>query len=248
MPQRRALGEGDRQLIQDLRAHGLAARVIYDIGAAAGGWTCAMLQTCPDAEYHLFEPLAERRADYAGEIGELLRTTVRQGPGAVRLHPVALGEHNDTTQLAMTDDGVGSSVHHVASVASTPVEVPLVRLDDYARQHGLARPDVVKMDVQASEDAILRGMGDLLDHAQVLIIETWLRRCYGPKTPLLTELVATLRERGFTFVRVIDEYYNDRHELLAMDAVFVRRELLERMHAAPGELIERPELAVRAEG
>jgi len=244
MPQRRGLGEGDRQLIQDLRAHGFTARVIYDIGAACGGWTRAVMQACPDAEYHLFEPLANHREDYRRELGELAGADAAHA-GTVRLHAVALGETNETVHMAMTDDGVGSSVHRVASVASQPVAVPLVRLDDYAAKHALAKPDIVKMDVQASEDAILRGMGDLVDHAQVLIIETWLRRCYGPKTPLLTELVATLRERGFTFVRVIDEYYNDLHELLAMDAVFVRRELLERMHAAPGELIERTELLAR---
>lgn len=233
MPQRRPLAEGDRQLVSDLNAWGYTPRVVYDIGAAVGGWTRELKRSLPNAEFHLFEPLANHRADYRVELDALIRET-----HGVTLHPVALGDETGPIDIAMTDDGVGTSIHHLKTVASTPVRVDRWRLDEYAAAKNLPPADLVKMDVQASEDAIIRGMGTLLDHAQVLIIETWLRRCYGPQTPLLTEMVAALREHGFTFIRVIDEYYNDRHELLAMDAVFVRKALLERMNAAPGGLIE----------
>jgi FkbM family methyltransferase len=199
-----------------------------------------MRRVLPGARFELFEPLAGHRTDYREQLDALLN----EG-GDIRLHALALGDEPGTIDIAMTDDGVGSSVHMVKSVASTPVRVERARLDDLARERAIAPADLVKMDVQASEDAILRGMGSLLDHAQVLILETWLRRCYGPKTPLLPEMVSVLRDRGFTFVRVIDEYYNDRHELLAMDAVFIRRELLERINAKPGALIEQPTVAAR---
>ncbi len=233
MPQRRPLAEGDRQLIADLAAFGFVPRVVYDIGGAVGGWSRDMRRSLPDAEFHIFEPLARHRNDYRTELDALVRED-----SAVHVHPIALGDVDGPIEIAMTDDGVGTSVHQVKSVESTPVRVECRKLASYAAEKRMPSPDLIKMDVQASEDAILRGMGDLLNSAQVLIIETWLRRCYGPKTPLLTEMVSLLRDQGFTFIRVIDEYYNDWHELLAMDAVFVRKSLLQRISAPAGSLIE----------
>lgn len=233
MPQRRPLAQGDQMLIADLSRFGFSPRVVYDIGGAVGGWTRQMRQSLPGAEFHIFEPLARHRPDYRAELDALVTSDPR-----VRLHPIALGEVDDEIEIAMTDDGVGTSVHAVKSVASTPVRVSCRRLDGYANLHHLPRPELVKMDTQASEDAIIRGMGSLVDSVQVFIIESWLRRCYGPKTPLLNELVGSLREQGFTFVRIIDEYYNQWHELLALDAVFVRRSLLEKMQIPEGGLIE----------
>lgn len=234
MPQRRGLAEGDRQVVADLGALGYVPSVVYDVGGAVGGWTAEMMRAVPGAEFHVFEPLAEIRGDYRDGLAEVKRV----GGGRVHVHATALSDVTGPVEIAMTEDGVGTSVHRTASVQSTAVKVACHRLDEYAAGKGLPAADLVKMDVQAHEDAILRGMGKLLDSAQVLILETWLRKCYGPKTPLLTELVVELREKGFTFVRVIDEYYNDRHELLAMDAVFMRRSLLERLAVSPGGLIE----------
>lgn len=233
MPQRRPLAEGDRQLIADLANLGYTPRVVYDIGAAFGGWSAELLRSLPDAHFHLFEPLADHREDYRAGLDAVLAQHAN-----VTLHRVALGDATGPIDIAMTADGVGTSIHRTDSVQSTPVRVDRWRLDEYAARHALPAADLIKMDVQASEDAILRGAGQLLEHAQVLILETWLRRCYGPQTPLLTELVTALRDQGFTFIRVIDEYYNDRHELLAMDAVFVRKSLLNRLAPPPGGLIE----------
>jgi FkbM family methyltransferase len=234
MPQRRGLAEGDRQVVADLVSLGFVPGVVYDVGGAVGGWTAEMMKVLPGAEFHVFEPLAEVRGDYREGLAEVKRL----GGGRVHVHATALSDVTGAVEIAMTEDGVGTSVHRTASVQSTAVKVACHRLDEYAAEKKLPGADLVKMDVQAHEDAILRGMGALLDSAQVLILETWLRRCYGPKTPLLTELVMELREKGFTFVRVIDEYYNDRHELLAMDAVFMRRSLLERLAVSPGGMIE----------
>ena len=67
------------------------------------------------------------------------------------------------------------------------IEVPRLGLDEYISVHGIPAPHVIKIDTQGGEEAILRGAPRSLESAGLLILETWLDRCYGPQTPLLGE-------------------------------------------------------------
>ena len=72
------------------------------------------------------------------------------------------------------------------------VDVPKYRLDAYIEHKRLPLPDVMKLDCQGAEEVILEGAVDCLRTADVVLLETWLTREYGPRTPLLTEIVAFL--------------------------------------------------------
>jgi FkbM family methyltransferase len=210
-----------------LASFGYQPKVIYDIGASNGGWSANINAVFPHARYELFEPLAGTFEPYARQMKENLNAAPH-----FRLHPIALGEADGTIDMGMTPDGFGSSVHTRESLNMSKVRVPIRRLDSYAAEHRLHPPDIIKIDVQASEDAILRGCGELLASAGVLHLETWLRRCYGPRTPLLTELVEWLLPRGFVLVNFGDEYYSNHHELISVDAFFCSRQLMESIRGA----------------
>ena len=61
--------------------------------------------------------------------------------------------------------------------------VPLHTLDEFVRENNLPVPQVLKLDVQGAERKILSGAAATMRTADVIFLETWLVRGYGPDTP-----------------------------------------------------------------
>ena len=111
---------------------------------------------------HCFEPIPR--------VAELLRRSLRANGylhlnGIAIVHACAVGARNDTVQLRYKEgDYSGGSLHvsdarAKAEIFST-VEVPLVRLDDALKN--LSHADLVKIDVEGGEMAVIDGMSELI--------------------------------------------------------------------------------------
>jgi FkbM family methyltransferase len=213
--------EVDVALHSVLRDAGLVAKVVYDIGAANAFWSTRVSDKVhPGAAFHLFEPLAETQASYAG----YLKKNLSEHPGFT-LHPVALGDRDGTVEFWTDPDGYSSTALAMKGVTGfSPKSVKMVRLDDYVERLRLPPPDVIKIDVQGFEEQILRNGVRCMQHATALQIETWFYRGYGPKTPLLSEIIDLVGEHGFDLVELGDRYYAGGHTLTSVDAYFVKRE------------------------
>jgi len=215
--------ESDIKFFKQMLTEGYSPSVIYDIGASNAQWSKCISEILPDAEYHLFEPLASVNFSL---YEKKLRENLAEHP-EFTLHPVALGRESGMTELNVTPDGVGSSL--IAMATAKQVEVPCWRLEDYVRAKKLPQPQVLKMDVQGYEACVLEGAGELLSKVDVLMLETWFHRGYGPDTPLITELVEALWPLGFVLFRVGGPYVDHNRRLTAIDAFFVSERLLEEL-------------------
>ncbi len=126
----------------------------------------------------------------------------------IRFLPHALGEHDgERAVLNITrQPGCSSLLKPNAAVCSAypygpqldvlanyPVE--LARLDSICRAEGL-RPDVLKIDTQGTELAILRGAGDLLSHMLVVELEVEFVEQYEGQ-PLFSDVDQFMRRNGF---------------------------------------------------
>ena len=210
------------RLLRELKASGFEPAVVYDIGASTGVWSETIAGVFPQAEYHLFEPLAELVDAYKTDMAERLRRLPN-----LKLHPFALGDSNGSTEIFVSrEDPYASSVHFRPS-SPAPMQVTRYRLDDYVAEKGLPAPDIIKMDCQGAEDTILNGGKGALQHAKVLFLETWLRRDYGPKTPLLCEIIEFLKGFSFSPVEIGERFYDDRHRLYSIDVAFFSESLLQ---------------------
>ncbi|MBK5292936.1 MAG: FkbM family methyltransferase [Acidobacteriia bacterium] len=217
----------DRHFLARLKATGYEPRVIYDVGASTGIWSEVASTVFPDAKFHLFEPLAEL---YKND----LQSRMKRLPN-LALHAVALGDANGTAPMFVARDKYGSSLNDRGEVAevlrATPV--PVHRLDDYARQWHLPPPQVVKIDCQGAEALIMAGAEEALQSAEVLLLETWFQRGYGPKTPLICEIVEFLRIRRFSLVDLGEHFYDQDHRLYSVDAFFLAESLLTEIRLPP---------------
>lgn len=215
----------ERRLLTLLARAGYTPAVIYDIGAAVGGWAETICSVCPDAAFHLFEPLADALPVYRAGLAERLARYPN-----LTLHKVALSDSNGETVMSVSNDSWSSTLVDMGHHADfkSKVTVAQHRLDDYITAQALPWPDLIKMDTQATEHLVIAGATRALGHAEIVMAESWLYREYGPETPLLTDLAALLEPLGFQLCALGGHFYDDNHRLYGVDAVFAKRAFLKR--------------------
>jgi FkbM family methyltransferase len=160
-----------RELLQDhVRSGAVRPFVVFDAGANVGDYTHAVLRAARTAgcavEVHVFEPsprcLQVLRQSFAGD------PQVRIVAGALAS---AKGE------AVLYDGGLGSTLASLVprdvltGKAGAEVTVPLLRLGDYLAEQGIARVDLLKLDVEGSELAALHGLGERLRPENVGLIQ-----------------------------------------------------------------------------
>lgn len=209
--------------LKRLKAQGHEFEVIYDVGSNIGEWSVDVQELFPNARFDLFEALAGRFADIDDN---LMTDRLRDGA----LHPVALSDRNGMGDIKILDvGGQGSSiiVHPNDRKREDMRVVPctLARMDDYVAQNGLRQPDFIKLDTQASELKVLKGAEYTIQGAKFILAETWMRRVYGPGTPMFQELAAWLYERDFVlFDMLLNDAGRDADGTLRwLDAVYIHK-------------------------
>ncbi|MGA2771778.1 MAG: FkbM family methyltransferase [Bryobacteraceae bacterium] len=209
---------------------GFAPATIFDIGAANGAWSALIGNNVfPDATFHMFEPLAKLNEGF--EKG--LRFQMQYHPKFV-LHEVALGAECKHVTMCIHPDGFSSTTLDMGEHPDyqTRQSVPQYTLDQYVADHGLPLPDLIKLDTQGAEWAILSHAERCLEQAALVFAETWFCRGYGPQTPLITELGDLLDRHEFQLAELGYQFYDGNHRLYGCDAFFLKRCFLERVAPA----------------
>jgi len=159
----------ERLIFSRLKALGFEPRAIFDIGSAVAGWSATIARVFPSAQFHFFEPLVDLKPLYKHCCDWFLARYPN-----FSLHKVALGDCDGTVTIYSDTSGVSPTILPEDYSASLPEEehVPIAASGVRGRSR-LARPDLLKVDVQGGEMLVLKGAGELLDTVQVLEAETW---------------------------------------------------------------------------
>ena len=225
-----AFAQCEKQFFTRMQACGFEPSVIYDVGAAHGCWSAVIAEVFPEAQFELFEPLAGRDPVYRRELDRRLESHPN-----FRLHEFAVGDRNGEADFWCMPSAVASSLLAQSAPRDQRIKVPVRRLDDAVAALGLPQPQLIKMDIQGGEALAISGGVKTVVQADMLHLETWLRRGYGKPTPLLPELMDGLRPLGFVLVHLGDFYREDHQELASVDAFFAHARLIERLRAGGGE-------------
>jgi FkbM family methyltransferase len=208
----------DRAHLARLRKMGVEVRRFFDIGGSDGEWSWHISQDFPQATFDLFEPLADQVAEYSDTLKKTL-----QNP-RFRVHKIALGSECKRSSMSVYPDNPrGSTALESAAVTDEAknVEVQMLTLDRAVDQFRLPLPHVIKIDTQGCELNILAGARETLPGVSALVLECWLMRSYGPKTPLLLEVANFLRQFDFYLWDFGGEWRDDKGVLGAQDCVFL---------------------------
>jgi FkbM family methyltransferase len=213
------LTDTDRERFRHLRKLGLELSHFFDVGASTGRWSSRVAQDFPHGRFNLFEPLIDYSTDYRSK----METTLARHPG-FRLHKVALGEEcRRATMFLYPGNLVGSTALPLGAKPpdAERIEVDMVTIDYVIEEFRLPLPQVIKMDTQGCELSILQGGTRTLPQVDVLLLECWLTRAYGPTTPLLLEVAEWLREFDFHLWDLGNAWRDPAGVLVAQDCLFL---------------------------
>ncbi len=131
--------------------------VIFDVGANRGMWTSFVLKYNPKVTVHAFEPLQE----------EFQRLTERHIKGNVICNPLGL---SDAESREYMDPG-SQSLHRKDQSTGNFQQVQLTTLDLYCKRNMIEHIDLLKIDTEGHDMAIIRGATEMINKAAIKRIQ-----------------------------------------------------------------------------
>ena len=208
--------EEDFAALALLRKHGFAPRVVLDVGASSGPWSVTCARVFPEAKYYMVEPLPHYESQLLTEVAA----------GWHRL-PLALGAEDGEITITLPESrfgAFGATALPFASGAPAGTDthrVPLRRIDTLLAEGVIEPPQLVKLDVQGYEDAVLAGGEKLWGHTEAFFVELSLDR-YWSGAKVLHEMTALFAARGYYPFEFFHAFRGDSGMLKQIDCVFLR--------------------------
>jgi FkbM family methyltransferase len=175
------------------------AHTILDVGANRGIYSLTALGASPKATVYAFEPTPEIADSlrHTAEINSLKRLIVNEMAISDRCEQVILVEYRGC-------DGFNGGMNYVLTESrpSTEHTMPVVatRLDVFCAEHGILEVDLMKVDVQGGEPAVLHGAGALIQERRIRTIfmeMNWAK--VGGSVDPAREAVSILTAAGYSF-------------------------------------------------
>jgi FkbM family methyltransferase len=139
------------------------AEWIVDVGANTGVYALAAQALRPSAKVLAIEP--------STRVFDKLVKNIRLNGFPIAAEPVALSDRSGAATFYDSPDEHQYSASLETGMGGTlPVEVPVARLDDVLANHGFPRVDLIKIDVERHEAAVLRGMRECLERDRPTIL------------------------------------------------------------------------------
>jgi len=203
---------GEQTLLRSL-AVTQDATTVFDVGANVGSWTLAALRAWPGAEVHAFEPSASTHRDLAA---------VCEGR-SVRCIPMALSDRAGKGVLHQVPGLSGLSSLHMRDLIEHGFEmshaepISLTTLDDYCAGAEIQHIDILKIDVEGHDLAVLHGSRRMLKAGAIGMIQFEFGGANLDSRTYLRDFVRLL-EGDFDLYRVVVDglvplVYRERKEI-----------------------------------
>jgi len=202
---------------------GGGGRIFLDVGANIGQTSLALIQRFPAATIHAFEPVSSTF--------EHLRAATRAYPN-ITCHRAGLSDRAGTIEFEAAPDSVFNSIAQPGRAAdpAAPREfAPVITIDQFIADLGVARVDLLKTDTEGHDLNVLRGAADALARGTIRAVFTEVTFCRGNARntyfPLVQEFLEPL---GYRFIGLYDMHWfqTKRWNETFCNALFVRDDAL----------------------
>lgn len=203
---------------------GLAAPVIFDVGASVGSVTGLYRHLWPNATIHAFEPFPESFRTLKATFASDRLIHAHELGFAERAGSLSLNVNNvpDTSSL-LPSDAAGSSFWGKTILDTVQqVDVEIATVDAFCQNNNIGQIDILKIDTQGAEARVLRGADMMLRekriscvYAEVILVPTY--QGQGK----FHEILKLLDDHCYSLFSIYNLAYrpwSDR--LLQLDAIF----------------------------
>jgi FkbM family methyltransferase len=187
--------------------------VVFDVGAHVGEWTSHLLDQCEArgverVRTFCFEPCPDSRL-------VLERSLVESDGGeGTAVVGEAVSDTVGTVELHITGGGV-SSLYEQATRPTIRIElVATTTLDSFCAHAGIDRIDLVKVDTEGHDMAVLRGAKRLLEHHAIGVLQFEYNHRWVMPRAFLRDAFALLAPLGYRVGKVTPrgiEFYRRWH-------------------------------------
>jgi FkbM family methyltransferase len=201
----------------------LSVNTLIDIGASVGDFINQMLERNNKLRVIAFEPVPE--------IYKALSKRYLSNPN-FSAYNIALGDKDGEVEFYANDYTYSSSVLPMSDTHTNEfpytrnvslINVAMSRLDTLVEASGLAKPILVKVDVQGFERQVIAGGHNFLTNVDYVIIEVSFVELYQGQ-PLFDEINVQLNQLGFLYKGNIEQLVSKKTgSILQADALYVRR-------------------------
>ncbi len=195
---------------------------VIDVGANYGNWTRSLLELLPIPEVWIFEPNPEAMKICRQRIGsrpgiKYFDMALGDAAGQIMLHVTASSDF--ASILPPRSDFLEKQYRKSAGSVVLSKQVEVRTLDSLVPESRSV--DLLKIDVQGFERAVLSGARRVLANTRSVLIEANLQSHYvgDDSFPALWSILA---DHGFSFWALSPPYLGQSGESLWADAVFVR--------------------------
>ena len=132
---------------------------VIDLGANVGYYARLLSDLVgPDGRVFAFEPSPENL--------EVLRSNLSAPRYSnVEICPFAASDQDGTASLFVSPGHSNHSLIEGYTAAETKLEIPVVTIDRFLKDRGIAAVDFVKMDIEGGESRALQGMRETIAHS-----------------------------------------------------------------------------------
>jgi FkbM family methyltransferase len=195
---------------------------VIDCGANVGLFSKMIRKHSPRAEVYAIEPVPA--------IYDNLKRNTANDP---KTHTFNAAVSDRSGHAKMTFDTNNSAVSRVSEAGS--VDVELITLDDFVRDHGIETIDLLKIDTETFEAHVLRGAKLTLAKTKYLLIEITIE---GNGNYTFSSLMSLLYSSQYDFQLLAFRNYGDTGEgrMPIMDSLLVNETLLGNRSSAKSSL------------
>lgn len=149
-----------------LKKMGFTPQHIVDVGANHGAWTREALRYFPDAHYTLLEPQNWLKKSFQD---------ILDANSKVQYYPVGAGEKEGSFHFTIVDRDDSCSFRYSQEEAKTAgfeqIEIPMVTLNGLLENSKLPVPDIIKIDAEGLDIAVLKGASDFFGKTEIFMVE-----------------------------------------------------------------------------
>jgi FkbM family methyltransferase len=202
--------------------------VIFDVGASRGNYAEGYIKIFSPCKIFCFEPLADC-------IVALKSRFINNS--SVETHQLALSDKtgsadffcnalDETSSLLPFSPAAEMNWEGVDIHTNNSIPVECITLDDFLEKHAIQQVDILKIDVQGAEMAVLRGAEKALDAGRIKVIFFEIITCDTYKNqPAIQDYLKFLDSKNYGLVGFYDQANGPDGQLRQLDALFAHRSL-----------------------